>query len=229
MIRGWQKTSFIDYPGKISTVLFYSGCNFRCNFCHNPDLVYNRQILPKISEEKVINYLDNRKKILEAVVLTGGEPTLYKKLPLFLKKIKKIGYLVKLDTNGTHPGMLKRVIHENLVDYLAMDIKAPLKKYSLVTQKAINPTIIKESIKIIKESELPYEFRSTILPIFHKTKDILAMARLIKGAELYFLQKFIPRNDLVNKKIDKERGYTSQKMREFAKKCQRFVKKCLVR
>jgi len=229
MIRGWQKTSFIDYPGKISTVLFFSGCNFRCGFCHNPDLVYNRPKLPKYSEQGVINYLIKRKKIIEAVVLSGGEPTLNKNLPKFLQKIKKLGFLVKLDTNGTNPKMLKRLIKEKLVDYLAMDLKGPLEKYSQITTRPFNPQLIKKSIKIIKTSGLPYEFRSTILPYFHKITDILKMAKLITGAEIYYLQKFVPRRDLVNKKIIKEEAFNHQEMTELAKKCQEFVKKCFIR
>jgi pyruvate formate lyase activating enzyme len=146
-----------------------------------------------------------------------------------LRKIKDIGYLIKLDTNGTNPEMINTILKQELIDYLAMDIKAPLKKYSQITGKTVNSKTIKESIKVIKESGLPYEFRSTILPFFHKTGDILAMARLIKGADLYYLQKFFPRKDLVNKKIVRERSYTSVKMKEFAKKCQQFVKKCLIR
>lgn len=229
MISGWQKSSFIDYPGKISTVLFVSGCSFRCGFCHNPDLVYGRKILPKYSQDEIIDFLRKRKKVLEAVVITGGEPTLYQFLPVFLKKIKELDFLIKIDTNGTNPQMLKELINKKLVDYLAMDIKAPLEKYLLITQKSINPAIIKESIKLIKNSNLPYEFRSTILPYFHREEDILAMAKLIKGAELYYLQKFISRNDLVNRKLIQEKGFSQNKMLELAKLCQQFVKKCFIR
>lgn len=229
MIRGWQKTSFIDYPGKISTVLFYSGCNFRCGFCHNPDLVYNHPNLPKYSEEEIINYLKRRNKILEAIVLTGGEPTLAKKLPDFLKKLKTLNLLIKLDTNGTDPAILKQLISDKLIDYLAMDLKGPLEKYSEITNKKIKPEIIKESIKIVKNSGLPYEFRSTILPYFHQIEDILNMAKLIEGAEVYFLQKFIPRTNLVNNKIIKEKGFSHNEMLELAKKCRQFVKKCFIR
>jgi len=229
MIRGWQKTSFIDYPGKISTVLFYSGCNFRCEFCHNPDLVFNRQGLPKYDEEHILNYLEKRQKIIEAVVLSGGEPTIYRNLPIFLKKLKKTSLLIKLDTNGTNPEMVKMAIKENLVDYLAMDIKAPIIKYPKITNKKVSTEKIKQSISVIINSGLPYEFRSTILPYFHKSKDVLAMARLIKGADIYYLQKFVARGDLVNKNILDQKGYSTAEMEKIARQCRRFVKKCLIR
>lgn len=229
MIRGLQKSSFIDYPGKISAGLFVGGCNFRCGFCHNPELVYNRKNLPKYSDQEILDYLNKRKKILEAVVISGGEPTIYKKLPVFLKKLKNIGFLIKLDTNGTNPSMLKQLINDKLIDYLAMDLKGPLAKYQLITNNNINLKNITTSIDLIINSQLPYEFRSTVLPYFHKEEDIINMAKLITGADLYYLQPFVPRDDLVNKKLIKAKGFSKTDLREIAKKCQQFVKKCLIR
>jgi pyruvate formate lyase activating enzyme len=229
MIKGWQKTSFIDYPGKISTVIFFSGCNFRCRFCHNPDLVFNRLKLKKISEDEITNFLNKRKKIIEAVVISGGEPTLKKNLDVFLAKIKALGYLIKLDTNGTNPEAIKSLLAKKLIDYLAMDIKGPLEKYSLITQRVYDINKIKESIKIIMQSGLPYEFRSTILPLLHQEKDILAMAEAINGAEVFYLQKFVYQKNLVDRKIGREKFYSQAEMTDLAKKCRQFVKKCLIR
>jgi len=229
MIRGIQKSSFSDYPDKISIVLFVAGCNFRCGFCHNPELVYNRKNLPKYSDQEILDYLNKRKKILEAVVISGGEPTIYKKLPVFIKKLKNIGFLIKLDTNGTNPSMLKQLINDKVIDYLAMDLKGPLAKYQLITKNNLNFKNITTSIDLIINSQLPYEFRSTVLPYFHQEEDIINMAKLITGADLYYLQSFVPRDDLVNKKLIKEKGFSKTDLREIAKKCQQFVKKCLIR
>jgi pyruvate formate lyase activating enzyme len=229
MIKGWQKTSFIDYPGKISTVIFFSGCNFRCRFCHNPDLVFNRPKLKKITEEEIINFLNKRKKIIEAVVVSGGEPTLMKNLDVFLAKIKALGYLIKLDTNGTNPEAIKSLLAKKLIDYLAMDIKGPLEKYSLITQRSFDINKIKESVKIIMQSGLPYEFRSTILPLVHQEKVILAMAEAIKDAEVFYLQKFVSHKNLVDRRIAGEKFYSQAEMADLAKKCRQFVKKCLIR
>ena len=229
MIRGIQKSSFSDYPDKISIVLFVAGCNFRCGFCHNPELVYNRKNLPKYSDQEILDYLNKRKKILEAVVISGGEPTIYKKLPVFIKKLKNIGFLIKLDTNGTNPAMLKQLINDKVIDYLAMDLKGPLAKYQLITKNNLNFKNITTSIDLIINSQLPYEFRSTVLPYFHQEEDIINMAKLITGADLYYLQSFVPRDDLVNKKLIKEKGFSKTDLREIAKKCQQFVKKCLIR
>lgn len=229
MFKGWQKTSFIDYPGKISTVLFVSGCNFRCGFCHNPELVYNRRQLKIIKSQEIINFLNKRKKVIEAAVISGGEPTIYKNLPNLIKQLKDQGLFIKLDTNGTNPEMLDKLINSKLIDYLAMDIKAAPKKYQLIVNRAINIDKIKNSIKLIINGGLPYEFRSTILPALHSEEDILEMAKFIKGAEFYYLQKFVSRNDLVNRGLIKEKSYSQKEMAILAKKCEQFVKKCLVR
>jgi pyruvate formate lyase activating enzyme len=229
MIRGWQKISLIDYPGKISTILFFSGCNFRCGFCHNPDLVFNRGLLPKYTEEEILNYLNKRKPILEAVVLTGGEPIFYRNLVNFLKKIKALSLLIKIDTNGTNPDLLEELIADNLIDYVAMDLKGPLNKYQQITGNDLEPALIKKSLHLIMKSQLPYEFRSTIVPYFHESDDIKEMARLIKGAELYCLQKFVPRKNLVDLKLINTKGYSTKEMENFAKICSQFVKKCIIR
>jgi len=132
-IKGLQKTTLVDYPNKVACTIFLPRCNFRCGFCYNKDLVIDYDRLPSIQEEEIINFLKEKKKWLDGVVFTGGEPTLHRELPNFIKKIKEMGFLVKIDTNGTNPKMLKELIDNNIVDYIAMDIKAPLEKYDKIT------------------------------------------------------------------------------------------------
>jgi len=228
-IAGFQKISLIDYPGKISAILFIWGCNLHCNYCHNPELVDPKLKPPAIPEKEIFDFLDKRKKILDGITVTGGEPTLYKELPDFLSKIKEYKLLVKLDTNGTCPQMLEKVIQKNLVDYLAMDIKAPLEKYKEVVGKEIDLENIKKSIKIIMGSKIDYEFRSTLLPDLHNQNDIIEMAKLIKGAKRYVLQTFIPQSKLLNLEFKDKKPYSQQEMEYFAKICQGIVKECAVR
>lgn len=194
--RGHQKSSFIDYPDKICTVLFTGGCNFRCHYCHNSDLVYN--IGEVITEDFVFDYLDRRKKMLDAVCISGGEPTLHDGLYDFIKKVKSTGYLVKLDTNGTNPDILKKLIEDELVDYVAMDIKAPIEKYSKVTNANIDIEKIIESINIIKSSDIDYEFRTTVCIELLTQEDILKIAEYLKGSKRYYLQNFKDRSTVLD-------------------------------
>ncbi len=148
-----QKTSFIDYPGKISAVVFAQGCNFRCPYCHNPELVDPERFCDNLLMEDVYAYLEKRKGKLDGVVITGGEPTLQSDLMPFIQRVKSLGYLVKLDTNGSRPRVLQNIIQKGILDYIAMDIKAPFEKYSRVTGLLVNITQIKKSISIIKNPE----------------------------------------------------------------------------
>ena len=173
-IAGIQKLTLIDYPGKIACTLFTYGCNFRCGFCHNPELV-TKQIQKSYSEQEILDFLEKRKKYLEGVCITGGEPLLNLEKP-FLKKIKEFGYLIKLDTNGSFPEKLKEMIDESLIDFIAMDIKASKEKYSLVANSNVDIDKIEQSIKLIANSGLDYEFRTTILKEFHDLEEIKKMA-----------------------------------------------------
>ena len=229
LIGGLQKTSLLDYPGKLSAIIFTVGCNFRCPFCYNPELVTRINKKNIITQLEIFNFLKKRNKTLDAVVITGGEPTQHQDLPKFIKKIKGLGFLIKLDTNGTHPKILKELISHKLIDYIAMDIKAPLPKYSQVVNIKMKTSQIKKSIKLIINSGLPYEFRSTLLPAFHSKDDLVKMAKLIKGAEKYYLQKFIPTGSLNNQEFNQLKSFTSKQMKELAKACQQYVKKCGVR
>ena len=170
-IGGLQKVTLIDYPGKIACTVFCLGCNFRCGFCYNKELVLPEKTKSqiKIPEKEFFNFLKGRKNLLQGVTVSGGEPTIYEDLPDFIKKIKKLDYFVKLDTNGSNPEMLKDLIEKKLIDYVAMDIKAPLinTKYTQITGIKGILNKVKKSIKIIKNSGLDYEFRTTIVPTFH--------------------------------------------------------------
>ncbi|GAG72576.1 unnamed protein product, partial [marine sediment metagenome] len=166
--KGFIKTSVIEYPGKIVSLVFVGGCNFRCPFCQNPDLVLNPRSLPSTGEKEVIDHLLSKRKWLDGLVITGGEPMLEKDLPNFLSKIKKEGFLVEIETNGTNPGMLRDLVERSLVDYLALDIKAPFEweKYSkaagIVDKKLLGK--VKESVKILLSSNIDYELRTTVVP-----------------------------------------------------------------
>jgi len=229
LIGGLQKTSLLDYPDKVSAIIFTIGCNFRCGFCYNSHLVTAVKRAKIITEDEVFKFLKARKKILDAVVLTGGEPTRQKDLPDFIDKVKELGYLVKLDTNGTNPKMLKKLIKNKLVDYLAMDIKGPLPKYAKIANVSVSLLNIKKSIRLIMDSGLPYEFRSTILPALHNRQDLIAMAELISGARKYFLQKFMTGDNLNNREFKKLPSFTNKEMKELAKSCSAEVKLCSVR
>ncbi|MFC1622466.1 anaerobic ribonucleoside-triphosphate reductase activating protein [Patescibacteria group bacterium] len=228
-ISGIQKKSLLDYPDKISTVLFLQGCNFKCGFCHNPTLNNVSNLEKVLDNSKILDYLTRSKKITDAVVITGGEPTLQKDLIKFIKKIKDMNYLIKLDTNGTNPKILKKIIKNNLVDYAAMDVKGPLEKYKLITDTNSNLKNIKQSIKIIIKSKTPHEFRSTILPFWHKRSDVKKMAKLIQGADKYYLQKFISRDQLVSPTFKTAKSYTKKEMESLAKVARKIIGHCEVR
>lgn len=195
-IGGLQKTSLIDYPKNISCVVFLAGCNFRCPWCYSSELVLPDKIIqqPKISEEEFFTFLKSRKNLLEGVVVCGGEPTINADLGNFIKKIKEMGFKVKLDTNGSNPNVIKSLLEENLLDYIAMDIKAPLDKESYEKSTGVSVDIekIKESIEIIKNSGIEYEFRTTVVPTIHEKEDIIKIAEYLSPVRKYFLQSFRP-------------------------------------
>lgn len=189
IFKGHQKSSFIDYPDKICTVLFTSGCNFRCPYCHNSGLVKNQGEV--IDNEYIFSYLNKRRNMLDAVCISGGEATLHgDRLYDFIVKVKEMGYLVKIDTNGTNPKLLSRLIDDNLLDYIAMDIKAPIDKYNIVTGVDVNTDNILESIGIIKNSLIDYEFRTTVCKELINKEDIIDIANNIKGSRRYVIQNF---------------------------------------
>lgn len=211
IIGGFQKTSLIDYPDKISAIVFTQGCNFRCGYCHNPELIINN-IDSSFIEESILCFLKSRIGKLDAVVITGGEPTLQKELLEFIKKVKQFGYLVKLDTNGTSPEKISELLKENLLDYVAMDIKAPLSRYKDIVNSEINTDLIKESINLIIGSNINYEFRTTVVKSQLTIKDFEEIAKLINGAKNYYLQQFVPSKTLQQNFL-KEKSYTTEEFK----------------
>lgn len=189
--------TMLDYPGKIAATVFTVGCNFTCPFCHNPELVDGEKIKnqPRVSEEELFDFLRGRVGLLEGVCITGGEPTLYSDLPEFIKKIKALGFLVKLDTNGTNPAMVEKLLEDKAIDYIAMDIKAPLEKYKKIVGPAVSLENIQRSVELARQAP-DYEFRTTVLPALHSKKDILSIGRWLQDSKKYFLQQFRPTKTL---------------------------------
>ncbi len=224
-IGGFLEQSLIDYPGKISAIVFTRGCNLRCPFCHNPDLISSSGE-DVISEHDFFDFLKKRKGLLDAVTITGGEPTLQHDLPDFIKKVKQKGFAVKLDTNGTNPQILGDIISEGLASYIAMDIKNSLEKYHLAGK--VDTGAIQKSIGIIMQSGVPYEFRTTVLPRLHSEKDMEEIGKLINGADKYFIQNFRPENTL-DANFKKERGFTPEELNSLQAVMKKYVKACLIR
>lgn len=230
LLGGLQKLTLLDYPGKVAAIIFTVGCNFACGFCHNPELVeMEEKKYQKISEEDVLEFLKSRQGLLEGVVITGGEPSVQPDLPEFAEKIKAMGFLVKVDTNGANPEMIEKMNQEKLVDFWAMDIKAPLGKYEKITGCPVNLEALKKSIDLIKSSGVDYEFRSTLIQGWHSPEDIVAMMRLIEGAKIFVLQKFVPRERLVSADFVNQSSLSDADLRKAAKECAQWVKKCEVR
>jgi len=197
-IGGLLKFSLIDYPKKVAAVIFTQGCNFRCPYCHNPELVLPERFQSVLSEEDVLAFLEKRQGQLQGVVVTGGEPTMQKDLLGFLQKIKQLDYDVKLDTNGSHPKVLKEAIHRKVVDFVAMDIKAPLEKYKVFTLGYDYSAEIQESISVIMSSSLPYEFRTTFVKSLISDEDRSKMSALIKGVPRHRFQEFVSRKNILD-------------------------------
>jgi len=185
-----QKNSFVDYRGKVATVIFTPLCNFDCFYCHNSQLLINKSHYSgEISELEFFSYLDKRVGLVDGIVISGGEPTLQSDLGAFIKKIKNKGFFVKLDTNGYNPKVLNELIEQNLLDYVAMDLKAPFLKYEQITNCKIDIKKIKQSIEILEQSNVIHEFRTTVIPTF-KLEDIEEMVKQVRGTKYYILQQF---------------------------------------
>ena len=182
---GFQKTTLVDYPGRVASTVFTTGCNMRCGYCHNPSLVFGTA--PAIEESTIMSELLARKKYIDSVVVTGGEPTVWRDLPGFLKKLKGHGFSVKLDTNGSNPDALREILEKKLVDYVAMDVKAPKSKYAQVTNSSLPAENIARSIALVKESGVDYEFRTTVAPGLG-LEDLHGIALQIQPARKWFLQ-----------------------------------------
>ncbi len=197
IIKGLQKTTLLDFPGKVACTVFTGGCNFRCPFCHNASLVLHAKEVDTLSEKQFFDFLSKRVGILDGVCITGGEPTLMPDLPDFCKAVKDMGFALKLDTNGSHPEMLKRLIDEGLVDYVAMDIKNAPDAYAETCGLSEFPHGVNESIDLLLSGVIPYEFRTTIVKELHTPRRMEALAHRIAGASAYFLQLFNDSGELI--------------------------------
>jgi len=226
-IGGFQKSSLIDYPEKISAIIFTQGCNFRCPYCHNPELIEDIAG-SSMDESAILDFLKSRIGKLDAVVITGGEPTLHKDLPEFIRQIKDLGFLVKLDTNGTNPEMLQNLIDEKLVDYVAMDIKAPIEKYSEVVCTKVDTEKVSKSVEILKESDTEHEFRTTVVKSQLSVNDFEKIGELINGSDKYYLQKFVPSKTL-NRFFINQTTYSDEEFEQIIANLKKYVKKIEVR
>ena len=211
-ISGLQKLTLLDFPGKMACTVFTYGCNFRCPFCHNATLV-TEENSDDINEDEFFSFLKKRQGLLDGVCISGGEPTLQKDLAEFIGKIKAMDYAVKLDTNGSQPEVLRKLISQNLLDYVAMDIKNSPAKYSLTCGREVDMVPIKESVSIIKESGIDHEFRTTTVRELHNAEDFAEIAEWIKGDSRYFLQHFEDSGNLIGDNLS---AFSKEEMTAFA-------------
>ena len=212
-ISGFQKLTLLDFPEKVACIVFTAGCNFRCPFCHNASLVLGgaEEVHP---EEEILSYLEKRRGLLDGVCITGGEPLLQSDIKDFIKKIKELGYAVKLDTNGCYPEKLKAIVNEGLIDYVAMDVKNCLSDYGkTVGIKDFDTAPVKESVDFLINGKVDFEFRTTVVKELHTIEGIKALAREIKGAPRYFLQSFVDSGDLIGENLS---GYDREILEEMA-------------
>ena len=211
---GLQKLAMVDYPGKLAATVFTGGCNLRCPFCHNALLVTRLDETPELSEQEILDFLVSREKLLDGVVLSGGEPLMQTDAASFLEKVRRLGFAVKLDTNGCYPQALADILERGLVDYVAMDIKNCREKYALtVGRPDFDLAPVEESIRLLRTSGVTYEFRTTLVREFHTADDIRAIGQWLRGAPRYYLQQFVDSGSLIG---DGCHGFTSPEMRELA-------------
>ncbi len=239
VIGGLEKLSMIDFPGYISTVVFTVSCNFRCHYCYNPMLVlantgegeseYKEEDFSVISEKDLLLFLKKRIGKIEGVVISGGEPTLQPDLKDFIIKLKKMGFKVKIDTNGTNCQAITDLIDNKLINYVAMDIKAPLEKYSDVVGVKVNVNEIIKTIKFLLSGVIPYEFRTTVVPGLHTVDDIVKMSEEIAGAEKWFLQRFKSDTELVNNIFKNKETFSMAEMKSMVSLAKKNIPNCKLR
>jgi pyruvate formate lyase activating enzyme len=233
IIAGLQKTTLIDYPNKIACVVFLAGCNFRCPWCYSSELVLPLKIVeqPRISEKEFLDFLRQRQGLLEGVVICGGEPTINKELPQFIEKIKNLGYPVKLDTNGSNPEILKDLVKANLIDYVAMDIKASInnKIYENILGEGIKINNIEESVEFLKQGNIDFEFRTTVVNSIHRKEEFLDIAKWIGGENVkYYLQNFRAEKT-IDPEFEKIKPFKKEFLEEVVKEISPYFKLCQLR
>ncbi len=225
-IGGINTLTLLDYPGKVAAIVFSAGCNFRCGYCHNVQFVLPEQVEKLkgsfIPEEKFFHFLDERKGMLDGIVISGGEATIYPDLPEFAQKIKAKGFLVKLDTNGTTPTMIQKLLDQNLVDYIAMDVKMPLAEYADLVGVQPDTEALKKSIELIKKSNIDYEFRTTIIDEFHDEENFEQLIKDIGPAKNFTLQVFRPEKTL-DPKFGSFHASTEEKMKRLEKIARKYM------
>jgi len=224
------ETSLIDWEGKIVSTLYVPSCNFRCPYCYNCDLILYPENFPNIAQSEIDSFLLERKDFIDGICMSGGEPTLYPDLPTYFKKIRDKGFLIKLDTNGTNPKLLKKLLDLGLVDYIAMDIKSSLdfnnySKAAGIKDKAVLEKV-KDSIGLIINSKIDYEFRTTVVPSLHSEEIITEIARYITGAKKYVLQNFSPLEKTLNPSFQKIKPYSDEKIQELSEKAKKYIPNC---
>lgn len=233
IIAGLQKTTLIDYPGKIACVVFLAGCNFRCNWCYSSELVLPVKIAkqPRLSEKEFLDFLRERKGLIEGVVICGGEPTINKDLPNFIEKIKNLGFLVKLDTNGSNPRMLKDLVNSKMIDYVAMDIKTSPDSdiYKNIMTEGIKIENIKESVEFLKKGLIDFEFRTTVVNAIHSKEDFIKIADWISGPNVkYYLQNFRPEKT-IDPNFEKIKPFPEEFLNQIVKDISFRFKECKTR
>ncbi len=221
LLKGLQKLTLLDFPGRLAATVFVGGCNFRCPFCHNASLVLPEKFGPTLPEEEFFSFLESRKGKITGVCVSGGEPTLHAELPAFLKRIKDMALAVKLDTNGYRPDVLLSLIDRGLVDYVAMDIKNSPDRYGeTVGIENFDVSPIKKSVEILLSGRVEYEFRTTVMRELHTERDIIEMGKLCEGAKKYFLQSFKDSGDLIGEGFT---AYSEAEMNALQKSLAEFV------
>jgi pyruvate formate lyase activating enzyme len=226
LIAGFEKNSLLDYPGKIASIVFTYGCNLRCSYCHNPELVIEPCKKESIiSEDEVISYLKLRKSLIDALVITGGEPTLQSDLIPFIYKIKELGCIVKLDTNGVLDSVVKDIMDLNIVDYWAMDIKYPSEYYD---EYGIDTNAIKHSIEMIMNSGKEYEFRTTYVKGIHSIEDANGIGKMIEGCTNYYIQNF-RKGKTIDPKLDSSNSFSEKELKDIKKIISKYVKHVKIR
>ncbi|MFA5657769.1 MAG: anaerobic ribonucleoside-triphosphate reductase activating protein [Oscillospiraceae bacterium] len=226
-IHGLQKLTLLDFPEKVACTVFSGGCNFRCPFCHNSALVINPESAATISEDDFFNFLKKRQGILDGVCVSGGEPLINTDIEKFLYRIKELGFLVKLDTNGSFFSKLKGIIENKLADYVAMDIKNSIEKYSeTIGVESFNTSEIEKSAELLMTGLIPYEFRTTVVSEFHCAQDFENIGKWLKNASSYYLQTFIDSGSVIGKGLS---GYSRDKMEEFCEILRKYIENTQLR
>ena len=224
LISGLLKTTLLDYPEHVATTVFLGGCNMRCPFCHNASLIFSP--VQTYTQEELLAFLKKRAGILDGVCITGGEPTIHPELPAFLKTIKDLGYLIKLDTNGSNPSMLSSLISQELIDYVAMDVKLPLEEYKKSLGYSGEEKELSKSLALLKSNIIPYELRTTVVEELHSPELIHAMGNEVKGACKLYLQNFVDSGDIICSKLH---PVSEKTLREYQQILQNYVPATYIR